>query len=128
MVSLSNIEASNERIKSTLPDRLVAVFIGATRGIGEFSMRQFVQSVKQPKIYFTGRSQAHGDKVVAEYKALNPAGEYNFISADTSLIDVCDEVCDQISRQETVVNLLFMSSGTLSTGIGYSIIDILGFI
>ena len=117
MVDLSDIEASNAKIKTSLPDRLVAVFIGATRGIGESTLRQFVQNVKQPKVYFTGRSRENGDRLITEYKTLNPTGEYIFIAADTSLIKVCDELCETIRQQETAVNLLCMSSGSLKNGI-----------
>ena len=61
MENLSDIERSNAKIKRSLPDRLVAVFIDATRGIGESTIRQVVQNVKQPKIYFTGQSRENGD-------------------------------------------------------------------
>lgn len=113
MVSLSEVQASNARIASTLPARLVAVFVGATSGIGETTLKQFAQHTKEPCVYFVGRSEEAGDRIRAECKNLNPEGEYNFIKADTSLIRNVDKICRDIKNKETSVNLLFLSSGVL---------------
>jgi NADP-dependent 3-hydroxy acid dehydrogenase YdfG len=61
MVSLSDIQSSNSRIASTLPRGLVAVFVGATSGIGETTLKQFAKHAHQPRVYFIGRSQEAGD-------------------------------------------------------------------
>lgn len=114
MVSLSAIRTSNALIKSTFPAGLVAVFIGATNGIGEASLKQFAQYTNQPRAYFVGRSQDAGDRIAAECKALNPGGEYIFTKADVSLMRVVDEVCEEIKRKEKSLNLLFLSAGVMS--------------
>jgi hypothetical protein len=53
MVSLSNIQTSNTGIASILPG-LVAVFVGATSGIGETTLRQCAKHARQPRVYFVG--------------------------------------------------------------------------
>ena len=117
MVSLQDVQASNANVASALPEGLVAVFVGATNGIGETSMKQFAKHTRKPRIYFIGRSQEAGDRIAAECKNLNSSGEYNFIKADTSLIRNVDEVCGDIQSKEKSVNLLFLSTGTLVPGI-----------
>src|SRR5438045_1068133 len=57
MVSLSDVESSKSRIATALPPRLLAVFVGATCGIGEYTLKQFARRVREPRVYFVGRSQ-----------------------------------------------------------------------
>ena len=118
MVSLDDVQSSNARIASTLPPGLVAVFVGATNGIGETSLKQFAKHARQPRVYFIGRSQEAGDRIAAECKALNAEGKYIFIKADTSLIRSVDDICRDIKSKEKTVNLLFLTMGTLIAGVG----------
>lgn len=111
MVSLSDVKYSNSLISSTLPPSLVAVFVGATSGIGEITLKKFAEYSRQPRAYFIGRSQDAADRIVAECKALNPEGEYIFMKADVSLIRVVDEVCKDITAKEKTLNMLFLSAG-----------------
>lgn len=116
MVNLTEVKASNARIRAILPSGLVAVFVGATSGIGETSMKQFAKQTLKPRIYFVGRSQEAGDRITGECKALNSEGQYTFIKADVSLLKIVDEVCREVRSKEQAVNLLFLSQGTLQTG------------
>jgi len=113
MVSLPDIQSSNFRIASTLPPGLIAVFVGATNGIGETTLKQFAKCTRQARVYFVGRSQEAGDRIAAECKALNSEGEYVFVKADTSLIHTVDDVCRDINIKENSISLLFLSAGTL---------------
>ena len=111
MVTLSAVQSSNSRISSALTPNLVAVFIGATSGIGEETLKQFAKHARQPRAYLVGRSQDAGDRIVAECKTLNSAGEYIFMKADVSLIRVVDELCTDIKKKEKTINILFLSAG-----------------
>lgn len=113
MVSLDIVESSNESIKSTLPAGLVAVFIGATNGVGETTVRQFAKYTNRPRVYIIGRSQEAGDRIASECSALNPEGTFVFLKRETSLIRNVDEICKEITSKEDVINLLFLSVGTL---------------
>ncbi|KAI0534035.1 NAD(P)-binding protein [Xylaria digitata] len=114
MVSISSVRSSNSRIFSTLPTGLVAVFVGATSGIGEATLKKFAQHANNPRAYFIGRSQEAADRIVAECQALNPRGKYIFRKADVSLIRVVDEVCEEINEKEKSINILFLSCGVPS--------------
>ncbi|KAF3766614.1 hypothetical protein M406DRAFT_38016 [Cryphonectria parasitica EP155] len=112
MVGLEQIKASNAGISTTYPEGLVAVFAGATSGIGETSLREFTRHTVKPRIYVIGRSKEACDRLDAELKELNPSGTYSFLRTDTSLLRNVDDVCAQIKERETAVNVLFMSQGT----------------
>ncbi|KAI5208250.1 hypothetical protein E4T39_01454 [Aureobasidium subglaciale] len=116
MVSLETIRASNLKIASTIPSGLVAVFVGATNGVGEATVRQFAKYASAPRVYLIGRSREAGTRIVNECKALNTQGEFTFISKDTSLIRNVDEICGEVGKKEKSVNLLFLTIGTLQTG------------
>lgn len=114
MVALADIQSSNSLISSTLPPGLVAVFVGATSGIGEITLKTFAKYTKRPRVYFVGRSQDAADRIQAECKTINPEGEYIFIKADISLIRVVDEVCEEIKKKERNINFLVLSAGVPS--------------
>ena len=114
MVAYQAIRSSNSLISSTLPPRLVAVFVGATSGIGEYTLKAFVKHANRPRVYFVGRSQEAADRITKECKALNPERELIFIKCDVSLIKNVDVVCRGIKEKEDVINLLVLSQGTLS--------------
>lgn len=113
MVTLSATETSNSRISSDLPAGLVAVFVGATSGIGEYALKEFARQAKSPKIYFVGRSEDAANRIIAESKDLNPTGQYTFIRSDVSLLKNVDAVCQQILAKENSINLLFQTQGTM---------------
>lgn len=114
MVSLSVVRASNALIATNLPANLVALFVGATSGIGEATLKAFARYSKSPIIYFVGRSQIAANRIIAECKTLNPGGRYIFIQADVSLIKVVDQVCDEFKAKEATLDLLFLSQGVMS--------------
>lgn len=120
MVLLPEVESSNIQISTSLPRDLVAVFVGATNGIGETTLRQFARFTNglRPKVIFVGRAQDAGDRIAKECKALSPDGEFTFMKADVGLIKGVDEVCGRIQKSVGTINLLFMSQGTLQTGVG----------
>lgn len=116
MVALEVIRASNRRIATDLPAGLVAVFVGATSGIGETSLKQFIKHAKAPRVYFVGRSSSAADRIEKELKAMNKEGSYTFLKCEASLLKNVDETCRAIARLEKTINLVFVSTGTLITG------------
>ncbi|KAL4733328.1 hypothetical protein BDV11DRAFT_214016 [Aspergillus similis] len=114
MVSLHAMLSHNAGIRSSLPPGLVAVFVGATSGIGAATLKAFAKYTRLARAYFVGRSRTAAGAIIAECKALNPRGEYIFIEADISLIRAVDEVCARIKATETRLDILFLSQGTAS--------------
>lgn len=123
MVALDAVQASNAQIGKGYPEGLVAVFAGATAGIGEIALHNFAQDTTKPRIYILGRSQEACDRIDADLKTLNPGGEYIFIRSDVSLMRNVDDVCARIKSKETAINVLFMSQGTLNFNKGTHIIQ-----
>ncbi len=118
MVALDQVIGSNKRIKSTFPNGLIAVFVGGSSGIGEYTVKKLVKYAPNPRIYIVGRSQQAAHRIIQECKDINSGAYVEFIKADISLIQVVDNVCQQIKRKETSINLLFESQG--STGFSES--------
>ncbi|KIW04699.1 uncharacterized protein PV09_04433 [Verruconis gallopava] len=113
MVDLKAVHSSNSRIAATFPSGLVAVFVGATSGIGEYTLLEFAKCAPKSRIYFIGRSAEAGARIKAEVDKRNPEGSCLFIKSDVSLIKNVDDVCREIKGKESSINLLFQSQGTL---------------
>ncbi|KAF3932807.1 hypothetical protein ABW19_dt0208182 [Dactylella cylindrospora] len=115
MVAVDTIRASNAAIKGKLPAGLVALFVGATSGIGEHTLRTFYQTAPSPRVYFVGRSQSAADSIIASLKETNPDGHLEFIQADLTLIKNVDEVTRKFGEKEKELNVLVMSQGFLTS-------------
>lgn len=114
MVSLKDVLASNAQITTTLPKQLVAIFAGATSGIGESTLKTFVKYAAEPRIYLFARNSASAKRVIAQCRQVNPRGEYIFIKADLSLIKETDRACEEVKQKESLINLIVLSAGELS--------------
>ncbi|PYH93973.1 hypothetical protein BO71DRAFT_380326 [Aspergillus ellipticus CBS 707.79] len=114
MVSLPQVLASNQRIASTLPPGLVAVFVGGTSGVGEYTVKAFARYAVRPRVYIIGRSQESADRIMQECQQLNPGATFDFLQADVSLLVTVDEVCRQLSQRVKTINLLFLTQGTMA--------------
>ena len=113
MVALPLVRESNSQLKKFLPNP-VAVFVGATQGIGLSTLQHYAALTRGPKIYIVGRSEPVGARIVDDLKARNPEGKYVFLKAQVSLLESVDEVCREIERVEERLDLLFLSPGYLS--------------
>jgi short-subunit dehydrogenase len=115
MVALDTVRASNATLKSG-PPGLVALFVGATRGIGAATVRQMIKNLKSPIFYVVGRSESFFSRQLSELKKLNPDASVTFLEAEISLIKNVDWISKQFSEKETRLDLLFMSPGFLPVG------------
>lgn len=111
MVTLSQVHASNAQITASLPVELIAVFVGATSGIGEAALKEFVSQTKRPKCYLVGRSEQAATRIIEECKTLNQDAHIVFMRADTSLVKEADRLCEDIKSREDAINILFLSAG-----------------
>ncbi|KAI9036082.1 uncharacterized protein KD926_002459 [Aspergillus affinis] len=109
MAKLDQVRASNAAINSQRPE-LVAVFVGATSGIGEGTAKELANTVKKPTIHLIGRNEATGSKILDELKAANPEGSFHFIKSDVSLLKNVDKACAEIKEKEESIDLLFMNT------------------
>ncbi|KAL7783871.1 hypothetical protein V8C37DRAFT_396645 [Trichoderma ceciliae] len=114
MVALEVVQQSN-RLLATLPHTqgLVAVFIGATSGIGQSALEHFAKSTTAPRIYSAARAKtaASHSEFLDTLRKANPSGTYTLLKGDASLVSDIDSAIDAIKKSETKVDLLFMSPG-----------------
>ena len=115
---LSQVQSANQKAKDELPPGLVAVFAGATAGIGALALKGFAKSTVKPRVYFIGRSEEGAAQLKAELNEINEGGEYTFVKADMSSLKKTDKVCREIMAKEQHINVLFMSQETLRFGSG----------
>jgi hypothetical protein len=115
MVNIEDIRASNLAFKESRENYgLVAVFVGATSGIGMGTLKQFAQNANAPRVYILGRSKSAASGLLEEVKASNPKGTFEFIETEVSLIKNVDLACEEIKSKEKKVDILFMSVGFLT--------------
>ena len=113
MVTLQTIHASNNRLKDA-GDGLVALFLGATSGIGQAVLKQFAQHAVKPRVYIVARNATATAPLVEELRRLNADGQYEVVEKNVSLIKETDEVAKIVKAKETKLDLLFMSVGFFS--------------
>lgn len=116
MVTLAQARATNALASTSLSPGLVAVFAGATSGIGSTALLAFAKHVSRPKIYFIGRSDGAASELIRQMKESNEKGEYVFLKKDLSLLKNVDDACKEIMAKERVINLLVMSQGGVIMG------------
>ncbi|KXH69301.1 hypothetical protein CSAL01_12275 [Colletotrichum salicis] len=120
MVSILLVNQSNALIAS-LPKGLVAVFIGATSGIGNSTLQHLVQHAQSPHIYTIARPQtvaSHETFFASLRAATNPDASYTIHPADHALVSDIDTAMDTILQNETKVDILFLSAGFIAVGLG----------
>jgi NADP-dependent 3-hydroxy acid dehydrogenase YdfG len=115
MVNIKDVRKSNLAFKlSGHASGLVAVFVGATSGVGMGTLKQFAKYATAPKVYVIGRSKTGATPLLNELKVSNPEATFEFIETEISLIKNVDLACDEIKSKEEKVDILFMSPGYLS--------------
>ncbi|KAI9902307.1 hypothetical protein N3K66_001659 [Trichothecium roseum] len=114
MVAFETVKQSNSQLPKLAPG-LVAVFVGATSGIGLESMRYLARHTAAPRIYSVSRAQTAEKHrgVLASLREANPAGSYNLVEADFSLLSEVDKIARAVGEKETKVDVLYMSAGFL---------------
>ena len=113
MVAIQSIRAFNSTLKSR-PGGTVAVFVGATSGIGLGTLKAFVKNSNAPKVYVIGRSKKRFSSDLSSLSTSNPSANISFIETEISLIKNVDTACKEILSQESKVDLLYMSPGYLT--------------
>lgn len=110
MVKLDKIHASNANLSSLGPGR-VAMFVGATSGIGLATMTEYARYADTPKIYIVGRNADRLSQIVADLKKVNDTGTYVPLQGQITLFRNVDAICEGFKRKETSLHLLVMSPG-----------------
>lgn len=115
MVAFAEIKSANASLKNK-QETLTAVFAGATNGIGLATLKAFAKYIPKPKAVIIGRSQSRFASELRNLQSINPHGEYIFLETDVSLIKNIDTVSEQVKKQVSRIDLLFVSQGYLNLG------------
>ncbi|TVY39145.1 Oxidoreductase [Lachnellula subtilissima] len=102
------------------------VFVGATSGIGLSTISALLSHTHSPKLYIVERSQANFAATLAALQEVNSSSQLVFIEAQVSLLKEVERVCDLIRRQESALDLLWVSQGGLSLGYEGTVEGIIG--
>jgi NADP-dependent 3-hydroxy acid dehydrogenase YdfG len=113
MVDLKGVRHSNQSLAALQPS-IVAVFAGATAGIGLGTLTQFTKHTNAPVVFIVGRSEEKGREIVDRLKNINPKGTFHFIQAQFSLLREVDRVSVEIKKLTTHVDILYLSTGYLT--------------
>lgn len=117
MVNISDVRSSNAALKqSTRDSHTVAVFVGATSGIGLGTLKQFAKNIQGGRAYIVGRSKSAFKPHLDELMVTNPKGTFHFIETQISLIRNVDEACEEIKSREKKVDILFMTPASMNFG------------
>ncbi|KAI9646762.1 hypothetical protein NHQ30_004761 [Ciborinia camelliae] len=116
MVAIKTVRASNAAFKANGTPGMVAVFAGATSGIGMGTLKAFVKNGNAPKAYVIGRSKSAAGPLIKELGVLNPSATVHFLEGEISLIKEVDRLCNEIKSKEKKVDFVFLSAGYLSFG------------
>ena len=125
MVKIDLVRSCNSTLVKSHP--LVAVFVGGTSGIGEYTIRALAATHasqgKGLRVYIVGRNAAAAEKTISDCLKKCPTGQFQFVQAkDLALLKDVDRVCAEITRLENEnenangetprVDLLVMSQAT----------------
>ena len=112
MTSLDEVKASNNQLTAaTTPE--VAVFVGATSGIGKAALTELISQGFPTRIYIIGRDKSEFQPVLTELRASYQAADLIFLEGQISLMAETKRLTDEILRRENRIDLLFLSSGFL---------------
>lgn len=103
MVKLDIVRAANSALPKTQP--LVAVFIGGTSGICEYTFRSLVTAHanvgKGLRAYIVGRNAGAAESSISDCQKICPTGQFRFVQAeDLALLKDVDRVCLKIIEAE----------------------------
>lgn len=113
MVDLQTMIRSNSRLSSVKGPQ-VALFVGATSGIGLGVLREFTRQAVNPRIYFVARNANTAAVTADELRRLNTGAKVEIIEKNVSLIKDAAKVAEIVKAKESSLDLLFMSVGFFS--------------
>lgn len=128
MVKLDVVKSANQSLAHSQP--LVAVFVGATQGIGDYTLRALARnhgsSGKGLRVYLLGRREDRANAIFEDCRKLCPSGEFIFVSApDLTLLSDVDSGTKKLSAMEErapfkggppKIDMLFMTQGFVRFG------------
>lgn len=105
--------------------RPVALFTGATAGLGEAILKAYARNHENSRIYFIGRNDAAAQQIIEDVRHMwketsqrdEDEGDIIFVKADLTLLKNAQDVVQEILRMEgdnAKLDFLCMSQGVLT--------------
>ncbi|EMC93566.1 hypothetical protein BAUCODRAFT_125417 [Baudoinia panamericana UAMH 10762] len=103
MVKYDIIQARATALVKSRP--LVAVFVGGTKGIGEYTIRTLARTHGSDgqglRVYIVGRNADAANKIITECQTSCPTGDFRFVKAtDLRLLRDVDQCSNRITQME----------------------------
>ncbi|KAH0040124.1 hypothetical protein KCU78_g1188, partial [Aureobasidium melanogenum] len=124
MVKLTTVTAAN--VAFIKKQSLTAIFVGATNGIGEFTVHELCKTHGHDgpnlRIIIVGRNEKAAQQIMTECKSLCSSVEFHFVQGgDISLLHSVDEACDEIksileTTKTSSIDMLVMTQGKVEFG------------
>ncbi|KAK5999696.1 hypothetical protein QM012_005102 [Aureobasidium pullulans] len=124
MVKLTTVTAANAALIKKQP--LTAVFVGATNGIGEFTVRELCKTHGHNgpglRIVIVGRNEKVAQQIITECRSVCSSVDFHFVQGgDISLLHSVDEACDQLrtvleTTKTSGIDMLVMTQGKVEFG------------
>jgi NAD(P)-dependent dehydrogenase (short-subunit alcohol dehydrogenase family) len=124
MVKFATITAANNAFVRN--QSLTAVFVGATNGIGEFTVRELCKTHGHDgpglRIIIVGRNEKAAQTIIEDCKTIYSTVNFHFIQAgDISLLQSVDKVCKEIQDlleaiKAPSIDILIQSQGRVEFG------------
>lgn len=124
MVTYPTVTAANVAFIKNQP--LTAVFVGATNGIGEFTVRELCKTHGHNgpdlTIFIVGRNEKAAHQIMTECKSLCSSVVFHFVRGDDiSLLHNVDKACDEIrdllaDSKASSIDMLVMTQGKVEFG------------
>ncbi|KAK3669965.1 hypothetical protein LTR78_010137 [Recurvomyces mirabilis] len=99
MIKLEIVEQANRALVQSRP--LVAVFVGAAQGTGEYALRELAKTHgvdgKGLNAYLVARNEERAEKILGQCRDVCPNGHFHYVKAgDLSLLRDVDAVCTRL--------------------------------
>lgn len=111
MVGLDTVRSSNDALVRGRTTPFVAVFAGATAGLGSNILERLALTEAATyhkgksqglRIYLIGRNEQAASKVLARCRSVNSHSQYTFVKVeDLGSINDIDEACGYVTSTET---------------------------
>jgi NADP-dependent 3-hydroxy acid dehydrogenase YdfG len=111
MVGITAVRKSNAQYAANGQSGLIAVFAGATAGIGYATLQATATLLKNSTFYILGRSRSRFQVKLDHLQNIAPSCKFVFIETEVSLISSIDQACKRIAAVEEKIDYLCMSCG-----------------
>lgn len=109
-VTITEVKSSNSQITTEIAPK-IAVFVGATSGIGKAALSRLLAQQTAIKVYLIGRNAAKNQALIAQLRETNSKANIIFLEGEVSLLAEVKRICGEIKAKESSIDALYLSTG-----------------